>query len=203
MNIFCIEQNYFTQRGNDAAHVIDELQIFVKPASCLLQRPLTFFYLGFATELYGGCELVLRVSKDGKSIAQNLAAGYFDAMTIGINFTAIDSSDIVEGDTKGWEKAKAWDNSSVIGEWIAAEKINQKDDIDFCFYKNRQPVQLGNSALMINNFDKIIAGISKMYSLKAGDIIFTGSPVSIIEMAEGDKVEAFFGDDSMLEFEIE
>ena len=91
----------------------------------------------------------------------------------------------------------------MIGKWIPAQEINYKDDIDFCFYKNRLPVQLGSSALMINSFDKIIAGISKMYYLKAGDIIFTGSPVSLLEIAEGDKVEAFFGDDSMLEFEIE
>ena len=203
MNIFCIEQNYFTQRSNAVDAAIDEPLIFVKPARCLLQRPLTFRYPDFATDLYSGCELVLRVSKDGKSITQNLAAGYFDAMTIGINFTAIDTTNEVQGDTKGWEKAKAWDNSSVIGEWMPAEKISYKDEIDFCFYKNRLPVQLGNSAMMINNFDKIIAVISKRYSLKAGDIIFTGSPVSIVKMAGGDKVEAFFGDDSMLEFEIE
>ena len=164
---------------------------------------INFSYPHFATELYGACELVLRVSKDGKDISEDVTAVYFDALTIGINFTAIDNPDELQDDEKGWEKAKAWENSSVIGQWIPAEKINHKNDIDFCFYKNRLPAQLGNSAMMIHNFDKIIAGISKKFSLKAGDIIFTGSPVSLVEMAEGDKLEAFFGDDSMLEFEIE
>ncbi|MDQ6902647.1 MAG: fumarylacetoacetate hydrolase family protein [Bacteroidota bacterium] len=203
MNIFCIEKNYFTQINAVSPAVIDNVLIFVKSGKCLLQQPSEFSYPHFAIELYGGCELVLHVSKDGKDIREDAAAAYFDAMTIGINFTAIDNSDELQDDEKGWEKAKAWDNSSVIGEWIPAEKINHKNDIDFCFYKNRLPAQLGNSAMMINNFDKIIAGISKRFSLKAGDIIFTGSPVSLIEMAKGDKLEAFFGDDSMLEFEIE
>ncbi|MEO8862630.1 MAG: fumarylacetoacetate hydrolase family protein [Ginsengibacter sp.] len=203
MNIFCIEQNYFTQRSAAVSTATDDLLLFVKPGKCLLQQPAKFSYPHFAQELYSGCELVLRVSKDGKNISEDVAAGYFDAMTIGMNFTAIDNSNELQDDEKGWEKAKAWDHSSVIGEWLPAEKINHKEDIDFCFYKNRQPVQLGNSALMISNFYKLIAGISNKFSLKAGDIIFTGSPVSIVEMAEGDKVEAFFGDDSMLEFEIE
>jgi 2-keto-4-pentenoate hydratase/2-oxohepta-3-ene-1,7-dioic acid hydratase in catechol pathway len=102
-----------------------------------------------------------------------------------------------------WKKTKAWNNSSVTGKWLPASDFNDKQNINFCLYKNTEMVQLCNSHLMIYNFSKIISIISNSYSLNIGDLIFTGTQVNIGELLTSDKLEAFIEDDSLLEFEIE
>ncbi len=203
MNIFCIEQNYFTHKREQENGVSGEPLIFVKPKSALLQKGTSFSYPKFTNELYCGCELVLRICKNGKDINEKPADNYYDAITVGINFTAFYNRDKLNEEELSWEEAKAWNNSSIAGEWIPAINFKNKKDINFCLYKNRKPVQLGNSVLMIHDFDTIISCISKSYPLNIGDLIFTGTPVGIGELAAGDKLEAFIEDDSLLEFDVE
>ena len=119
------------------------------------------------------------------------------------NFTAIDDQSESSEEELSWEKAKVWDNSSVIGNWMSAANFNNKEDINFCLYKNRELMQLGNSGLMINNFDTIISAISKNFAITSGDLIFTGTPVGIAKIMPGDKLEGFIEDDSSLEFDVE
>ena len=196
INIFCIEQNYFAHKREQRNEISTEPIIFVKPQSALLQTSAPFSYPKFANELYCGCELVLRISENGKDIDEKLAGNYYDAITVGINFTALDNRDELKEEELFWEKVKAWDNSSVAGMWMPATNFKNKKDINFCLYKNRKLVQLGNSELMIHNFDTIISCISKSFPLNIGDLIFTGTPVGIGELAAGDKLEAFLEDDS-------
>jgi 2-keto-4-pentenoate hydratase/2-oxohepta-3-ene-1,7-dioic acid hydratase in catechol pathway len=201
MNIFCIEQNYFGHRREQRIEIPGEPVIFMKPQSALLQAGTPFSYPNFANELYCGCELVLHISENGKDIEEKLAGNYYDSISVGINFTTLDNLDELR--EENWENAKAWDNSSVAGMWMPVTDFRDKKDINFCLYKNRELMQLGNSGLMINNFDKIISSISKSFPVNTGDLIFTGTPAGIGKLVAGDKLEAFIEDDSLLEFDIE
>ncbi len=203
MNIFCIEQNYFEHKREQRNAIPGEPIIFVKPQSALLQTGAPFSYPKRANELYCGCELVLRISANGKDIKEKLAGNYYDSISVGINFIALDNRDELNEEELSWEKAKAWDNSSVAGKWMPAINFKNKKDIYFCLYKNRELEQLGNSGLMINNFDIIVSSISKSFPVNIGDLIFTGTPAGIGELVAGDKLEAFIEDDSLLEFDVE
>jgi 2-keto-4-pentenoate hydratase/2-oxohepta-3-ene-1,7-dioic acid hydratase in catechol pathway len=201
MQIFCAEQNYFSNKKEQANNIKKPTLIFTKPNTALLQGGAAFLYPEFADELYCGCELVLRISKNGKNIDENIAADFYDALTIGINFIAFDNKPKLSEELF-WNRTNAWNNSSVTGKWLPINDLFKKENIDFCLYKNREMVQLCNSGLMVYNFSKIISMISNSYSLNSGDLIFTGSQVNIGELLTGDLLEAFIEDDSLLEFEI-
>jgi 2-keto-4-pentenoate hydratase/2-oxohepta-3-ene-1,7-dioic acid hydratase in catechol pathway len=202
MKIFCVGRNYVAhakELGND---VPDEPVIFMKPKSALLQAHTPFYYPEFTNELHYECELVLRVSKNGKYIQEKYANKYYSAVSVGIDFTARDIQDELKKKGLPWEKAKAWDNSAVVGKWVELTPDFNKKDINFCLYKNKELVQQGNSSQMLFNFDKIIAHISNYFSINIGDLIFTGTPAGVGECVVGDELEAFIEDESMLELTI-
>lgn len=202
MNIFCIEQNYFTHKREKENHIFSDPAIFIKSSSALLSGS-EFTYPGFEdNRLYVQSELVVRISKAGKNISESEAINYYDAVTTGINFIQMDIHDVLNGNIVPWGKVHAWLNSSVIGEWFPAFSIDNIREVNFCLYNNREMVQLGNSELMIHDFHSLISIISKSYELKEGDIIFTGTPVGIGEVFQGDKLEAFFEDDTAVELEV-
>jgi len=203
MQIFCVEQNYFSNKKEQINVVKSAPLIYTKPATALLKEGEPFYYPEFANELYCGCELVLRISKAGKNVDENFAANFYDAVTVGINFIAFDDNPESLDKNLFWNATKAWNKSSVVGKWLPASGFNDKQAIDFCLYKNREMVQVCNSGLMIYNFNRLISIISNSYTLNIGDIIFTGSQVNIGELLTGDKLEAFIEDDSILEFEIQ
>ena len=202
MKIFCIGRNYVAhakELGND---VPDEPVIFMKPKSALLQAHTPFYYPEFSNELHYEAELVLRVCKNGKYIQEKFANKYYNAVTIGIDFTARDIQNDLKSKGLPWEKAKAWDNSAVIGKWIELKPEINKSDINFCLYKNKELVQQGNSGNMIFSFDQIIAHISNYFSLNIGDLVFTGTPAGVGECVVGDDLEGFIEDESMFELSI-
>lgn len=204
MNIFCIEQNYLAHKRERENVISGEPIIFVKPQTALLLPDTSFKYEDFDdNKLYIQSEIALRISANGKDIDEKNASNFYDSITVGVSFTAINIHDELNGIEASWQKAKAWNHSSVIGNWIPIHEFRNKNDINFCLYKNREMVQLGNSELMIHDFDKIISSISKSYPLNVGDIIFTGTPLGVGEVFTGDKLEVFIEDDTLLEFEIE
>lgn len=202
MKIFCVGRNYVAHARELGNEIPDEPLIFIKPKSALLKTHTPFYYPGFTNELHYECELVLRISKNGKHIQEQFAAKYYDSVTVGIDFTARDIQDELKKKGLPWEKAKAWDNSAVIGEWMPITKFKNKKDINFCLYKNKELVQQGNSGLMINNFDTIVSYISNFFSVNIGDLVFTGTPAGVGELVVGDELEAFIEDDSLLEIEV-
>lgn len=203
MNIFCIEQNYLTHKREREILVPREINIFIKPSNALLPINTVFKFDKFEDyKLYAQCELVLRISKSGSNISSEDAGDYYDAFTTGVNFTQINIHDELSGVSVSWEEAKAWPNSSVIGEWFPSDDVKNKRDINFCLYKNREMVQIANAELMIHDFDSIISSISKKYALAVGDIIFTGTPAGICDVSREDMLETFFEDDTVIEFEI-
>jgi 2-keto-4-pentenoate hydratase/2-oxohepta-3-ene-1,7-dioic acid hydratase in catechol pathway len=202
MKIFCIGRNYAThakELGND---VPDEPIIFMKPKSALLQTHTPFYYPEFTNELHYECELVLRICKNGKYIQDRYASKYYNAVSVGIDFTARDVQEELKAKGLPWEKAKAWDNSAVIGKWIDFTTEMNKKDINFCLYKNKELVQQGNSGQMVFGFDEIIANISNYFSLNIGDLVFTGTPAGVGECVVGDEFEGFIEDESLFELSI-
>jgi 2-keto-4-pentenoate hydratase/2-oxohepta-3-ene-1,7-dioic acid hydratase in catechol pathway len=202
MKIFCVGRNYAAHAEELGNEVPDEPIIFMKPKSAMLQPHTPFYYPEFTNELNYECELVLRICKNGKYIQDKFAAKYYDAITAGIDFTARDIQNELKEKGLPWEKAKAWDNSAVIGKWVPLTGIKNKKDINFCMYKNKELVQQGNSSNMIHSFDKIVSYISNYFSVNIGDVIFTGTPAGVGEVVVGDELEGFIEDDSMFKLDV-
>ena len=202
MKIFCVGRNYVAHAAELGNEIPDEPVIFMKPKSALLQPNTPFYYPEFTNELHYECELVLRVSKNGKYLQDKFAGKYYDAITAGIDFTARDIQNELKAKGLPWEKAKAWDNSAAVGKWLPMDTIKNKKSINFCLYKNTELVQQDNSANMIHSFDKIVAYISQYFSINIGDLIFTGTPAGVGEVVVGDELELFIEEQSLLKFDI-
>ena len=202
MKIFCVGRNFAAHAEELGNEIPDEPVIFMKPKSALLQPHAPFYYPEFTNELHYECELVLRISKNGKYIQEKFASKYYDAVTTGIDFTARDIQNELKAKGLPWEKAKAWDNSAVIGKWVTFAEVKNKKDINFGLYKNKELAQQGNSSSMIHNFDSIVAYISNFFSVNIGDVIFTGTPAGVGEAVVGDELEGFLEDVSMFKMEI-
>jgi 2-keto-4-pentenoate hydratase/2-oxohepta-3-ene-1,7-dioic acid hydratase in catechol pathway len=202
MKIFCIGRNYVEhakELGND---VPDEPVIFMKPKSALLQSHNPFYYPEFTNELHYELEIVLRVGKNGKYITERHASKYYNALSVGIDFTARDIQAELKKKGLPWEKAKAWDNSAVVGTWkdFSPEMINKVHH--FNMLKNGEIVQSGSTSDMIFSFDQIVSHISNYFSLNIGDLIYTGTPAGVGECVVGDVLEGFYEQEKLFELEI-
>jgi 2-keto-4-pentenoate hydratase/2-oxohepta-3-ene-1,7-dioic acid hydratase in catechol pathway len=202
MKIFCVGRNYSDHAKELGSDVPDEPVIFMKPKSALLQPHTPFYYPEFTNELHYECELVLRISKNGKYIQDKFASKYYDAVTTGIDFTARDIQNDLKAKGLPWEKAKAWDNSAVIGKWIPLANVKDKKNINFSFKKNSEVVQQANSKEMLFDFDYLVSYISNFFSINIGDLIFTGTPKGVGEIVVGDEVEAFIENESLLTLDV-
>lgn len=202
MKIFCVGRNYADHAKELKNDVPDEPVIFMKPKSALLQPHTPFYYPEFTNELHYECELVLRIAKNGKYIQEKFANKYYDAITVGIDFTARDIQSELKQKGLPWEKAKAWDNSAVVGKWVPLSGLKNKDAINFTMHKNKETVQSGNSADMLFDFDYIVSYISSFFSINIGDLIFTGTPAGVGEAVVGDELEGFLEEQSLFALEV-
>jgi 2-keto-4-pentenoate hydratase/2-oxohepta-3-ene-1,7-dioic acid hydratase in catechol pathway len=180
----------------------EEPIIFMKPKSALVQGHTPFYYPEFTNELNYEAELVVRISKNGKYIQEKHAPNYYNAITVGIDFTARDIQRHLKEKGLPWEKAKAFDNSAAVGKFIDVTTALNRKNINFSFMKNKEVVQTGNSKSMIFSIDKIIANISNYFSLNIGDLVFTGTPAGVGECIVGDNLEGYFEKDLVLSLEI-
>lgn len=202
MKIFCVGRNYTDHAKELGNAVPDEPVIFMKPKSALLQPHTPFYYPEFTNELHYECELVLRICKNGKYIQEKFANKYYDAITVGIDFTARDIQNQLKEKGLPWEKAKSWDNSAAVGKWVPVADIKNRKDIPFGLLKNKEQVQKGASSQMIFSFDYLISYISNYFSINIGDLIFTGTPAGVGELVVGDEVEGFLEDAQLLALEV-
>ena len=168
MKFICIGRNYVEHAKELGNEVPEEPVIFMKPKSALLQTNMPFYYPAFTNELHYECEVVLRISKNGKYISEATAQQYYDAISVGIDFTARDVQSELKKKGLPWEKAKAWDNSAVLGKWNNISADLDRKNILFSMRKNGEIVQFGNTRDMIHSFDQIIAHVSNYFSLKIG-----------------------------------
>jgi 2-keto-4-pentenoate hydratase/2-oxohepta-3-ene-1,7-dioic acid hydratase in catechol pathway len=202
MKIFCIGRNYVDhakELGND---IPEEPVIFMKPKTALMQSNAPFYYPEFSNELHYEAEVVLRICKNGKYIGEYEADEYYDAFTIGIDFTARDIQAELKKKGLPWEKAKAWDNSAIIGKWISFTPALRKKPILFSLQKNRETVQVGDTNDMIFSFNHIIAHISQYFSVNIGDLIYTGTPAGVGECVTDDLLEGFYAKEKVFALEV-
>lgn len=202
MKIFCVGRNYAEHAKELNNEIPEEPVIFLKPKSALLQSQTTFYYPEFTNELHYEAELVLKIIKNGKYVSVNQANKYYNAITVGIDFTARDLQQELKKKGLPWEKAKAWDNSAVIGNWIDITPQILKNPINFSMKLNEDVVQKGNSKDMLFSFDKIVSNISQYFSLNIGDVIFTGTPAGVGECVVGDVLTGYFEDTKVFEVEV-
>ncbi len=202
MKIICIGRNY-------AAH-IEELKnekpgkpvVFLKPDTALLKAGAPFFYPDFSENIHHEVELVLKISKEGKYIQPQFAHRYFDEIGLGIDFTARDLQDQCKAKGLPWEIAKAFNGSAPIGDFKPVSAFSELKDIDFHLEINGELRQKGNTSLMLFDFATIISYVSQFFTLKKGDLIYTGTPAGVGPVKVGDRLTGFIGTEKMLDFEV-
>ncbi|MFY0592922.1 fumarylacetoacetate hydrolase family protein [Roseivirga sp.] len=201
MKIIAIGRNY-------TAH-IEELQnekpsepvIFMKPDTALLRNNDPFYYPDFSKDIHYEVEVLIKICKEGKYIEEQYAHKYYQEVGIGIDFTARDLQSRCKEKGLPWEVAKGFNGSAPISSFQPKENFDLKS-LNFSLNKNGEPVQIGNTSLMLYNFDQIIAYVSQFFTLKTGDIIFSGTPAGVGPIVVGDKLEAYIEEEKLLEVEI-
>ena len=202
MKIICIGRNYLAHVKELDNALPTEPMFFMKPETALLPAGEPFPYPDFSKEIHYETELVLRICKSGKAIDEKKASEYYDAITVGIDFTARDLQSQCKAKGHPWEIAKAFDYSAPIGKFKKISELDCPNDINFGMKLNGEWVQQGHSRDMIFSFDKIIAHVSRFVTLKEGDIIFTGTPQGVGEVHVGDRLELFLEGKSMFVFQV-
>ncbi|HRN72459.1 MAG TPA: fumarylacetoacetate hydrolase family protein [Ginsengibacter sp.] len=202
MKIFCIGRNYVDHAKELGNEVPEEPVVFMKPKSALLQAHSPFYYPEFTNELHYECEFVIRISKNGKYVQPKHASNYYNAYSIGIDFTARDIQSQLKEKGLPWERAKAFDNSAVIGNLTDIKNGEDIRKLSFFLKKNGEIVQRATVGDMIFQVDEIVSHLSNYFSLNIGDFIFTGTPAGVGECVVGDKLEGFLENQKVLEVEI-
>lgn len=202
MKIICIGRNYLAHVKELDNDLPTKPMFFMKPETALLPAGEAFPYPDFSHEIHYETELVLRVCKTGRNIAEAQAAEYYDAITVGIDFTARDLQSQCKAKGHPWEIAKAFDYSAPMGNFKKISALNNPNDISFGMKLNDEWRQQGHSHDMIFSFDKIVSYVSKFVTLNEGDCIFTGTPQGVGEVHVGDKLELFLEGESVLCIEI-
>ena len=202
MKIIAIGQNYVEHNKELNNENPTEPVVFMKPDSALLRNNKPFFIPDFTTELHYEMELIVKIDRLGKNIASRFAHRYYSEIGLGIDFTARDLQRKLRAEGKPWEICKAFDNSAVIGNFIPVGKIGDIQNVQFHLDINGKTVQKGSSSDMIFPINELIAYISRFFTLKIGDIIFTGTPVGVGPVAINDRLEGYIFDEKMLDFKI-
>ncbi|TDS10354.1 fumarylacetoacetate hydrolase family protein [Sphingobacterium paludis] len=197
MKIIAVGRNYIDHAKELNNPVPSTPVIFMKPDTALLKDNKDFYYPEFSKDVHYEVELVIRVCNEGKHVSPKFAHKYYDAIGLGIDFTARDIQ--AQHKEKGlpWELAKAFDHSAVMSPLIPKEEFSDFKNIAFSMQKNAEVVQSGNSGDMIFDFETLIVFISKYITLRKGDLIYTGTPVGVGPIAIGDKFEGFIGERPM------
>jgi 2-keto-4-pentenoate hydratase/2-oxohepta-3-ene-1,7-dioic acid hydratase in catechol pathway len=196
MKLICIGRNY-------TAH-IEELEnerpkdpvVFIKADSAVLPKEQDFYLPPFSNNVHHEVELLVKITKVGKHIAKEFAHKYYDEVSLGIDFTARDIQDELKSKGLPWEKAKSFDGSAVIGKWVSKSNYKDLNQLSFSLKKNNEVVQSASSELMLWKIDELISYVSQFFTLKKGDIIFSGTPSGVGKVEAGDLLEGFIESES-------
>ena len=198
MKIIAIGRNYQEHAKELNNPIPTEPVVFLKPDTALLKEGKAFYHPDFSNDIHYEVELIIKIGKEGKHIASKFARNYIEAIGLGIDFTARDLQQKCKEKGLPWEIAKAFDHSAPIGEFIPINEIPDLNAIQFSLKQNQVVVQNGNSADMIFSFDDIISYVSQRFTLKKGDLIFTGTPAGVGKINIGDLLEGYISDRKML-----
>ena len=180
----------------------EEPVIFMKPDSALLKDSKPFFIPDFSKQVDYETELVVRICRLGKNIAPRFAHRYYDAVTVGIDFTARDLQRKLRAEGKPWEISKGFDNSAVIGDFVPVNRFKDVQNLEFHLDIDGNKVQEGNTRDMIFKIDDLIAYVSQFYTLKIGDLIYTGTPVGVGPVSIGQHLEGYLEGEKLLDFYV-
>ncbi len=203
MKIFAVGLNYASHNKEmKRTFESSEPVLFMKPDTALLKDGKPFFLPDFSEDVQYETELVVRVCRLGKNIAEQFAHRYYDQVTVGIDFTARDLQKKQKELGLPWEIAKAFDQSAAVGTFISREEIGLLQELNFRLDINGETVQQGNSSEMIYSIDRIIAFISRFFTLKMGDLIFTGTPAGVGPVRINDHLQGFIEERKVLDFRV-
>ena len=202
MKILCIGRNYAEHIAELNNERPSEPVIFMKPDTAILKDNEAFYHPDFSNDIHHEVEIVLKINKMGKNIEAKFAHKYYEEIGIGIDFTARDVQSKLKEKGLPWEKAKAFNGSAPISGFVAKSEFADLKNLNFHLEINGETRQTGNTSMMLWNFDEIIAEISKYFTLKTGDLIFTGTPAGVGKVKIGDKLSAFVEGKEMLSFDI-
>ena len=202
MKIICIGRNYADHAKELKNEVPREPVFFCKPETAIPLKNQPVFYPDFTEELHYELELVVRINRLGKHIEEKFASRYYNEVSLGIDFTARDVQRQCKEKGLPWEKAKAFDGSAPVGRFIKLEELGNIQDLSFQLDKNGETVQKGHTTDMLFSVDQLIAHISKFFTLKIGDLIFTGTPAGVGECRAGDRFTGSLQGNSLLSVRV-
>lgn len=202
MKIICIGRNYAEHSKELGNEIPENPVIFMKPDTAILKKGSDFYIPEFSDDVHYELEVVLKISKGGKYIQEEKASNYFEEIGLGIDFTARDLQSQLKAKELPWELAKGFDGSAVVSEFYKKSDFDMRN-LSFSLMKNKEKVQDGNTSMMIFSPEKIIAFVSQYFTLKTGDLIFTGTPQGVGKVEENDILQAFLEDEKVLDLRIQ
>lgn len=202
MKLICIGRNYTKHIEELENEKPTDPVIFLKPDTSILLKKQPFFIPDFSNDVHHEVEVLVKINRVGKYIDKAFAHKYYDEIGLGIDFTARDLQSKLKEKGLPWEKAKAFDGAAVIGDWIPKKKFSDVNNINFSLKKNDDIVQTGNTSLMLWKIDEIIEYISKYFTLKIGDIIFTGTPAGVGKVFANDKLIGYIENTQMFSITV-
>lgn len=205
MKILCIGKNYanhIAEMQSEFDKYSGEPVIFLKPDTALLKNNSPFYYPEFSREIHHEVEVVIKISREGKHIEKKFAHKYYEEIGLGIDFTARDLQAKLKQNSYSWELSKAFDGSAVISEFLPKTEFTDLQNLNFSLEVNGSKRQEGNTSLMIFRIDYIISFLSKFFTLKKGDLIYTGTPAGVGAVQIGDRLCGYLENRKMFDFEV-
>jgi 2-keto-4-pentenoate hydratase/2-oxohepta-3-ene-1,7-dioic acid hydratase in catechol pathway len=202
MKIICIGRNYTNHIAELKNERPTEPVVFMKPDSAVLLKQHPFVIPEFSEEIHHEIEIIVKINKVGKYIEPKFAHKYYDEISVGIDFTARDLQEKLKAKGLPWEKAKAFDGSAVIGDFLPKSDFVSMENLTFELTNNAKTVQKGNTSLMLWKIDELVSYVSQYFTLKIGDIIFTGTPEGVAAVKPNDVLEGFLEDKKLFRIQV-
>ena len=202
MKIICIGRNYIDHIKELSNQKPLNPVVFLKPDSSIIAKNQNFIIPSFSNEIHYEVELVIKINKVGKHIDKSFSYKYYDEIGLGIDFTARDIQNNLKEKGHPWEKSKAFDNSCMVGKFLKKEKLEDISKIEFSLIKNNELVQSGCSNDMLWKIDELISYVSQYFTLKIGDLIFTGTPSGVSKVESGDILEGYISSIKMFTLKV-
>ena len=202
MKIICVGRNYVEHIKELNNEVPKDPVLFLKPDTAILLKKQPFFIPEFSNEVHHEVEILVKINRIGKHIDRKFARKYYDEIGLGIDFTARDLQSKLKEKGLPWEKAKAFDGAAVIGNFLPKSDFKDIDNINFRLEKNDKVQQTGNTSLMLWKIDTLIEYISKYFTLKIGDIIFTGTPSGVAKVNPNDILKGFIEEKEIFSIKV-
>ena len=202
MKLICIGRNYTEHIKELNNEKPTDPVIFIKPDTAILLKKQPFFIPDFSDDVHHEVEILVKINKVGKHISKKFAHKYYDQVGLGIDFTARDVQSQLKAKGLPWEKAKSFDGAAVIGNWLPKSEFDDVNNINFSLKKNESCVQKGNTRHMLYKIDEIIEYVSKYFTLKIGDVIFTGTPSGVSRVQPNDVLEGYIDENKLFSIKV-